>query len=224
MQKMLVVCPTFGRPKIINHMYDSYMDCTKKADLWIIGDKRDPKAKDYTVSMSQVNGLKVTDIYNIAWNKKKSEYKYFMQVNDDMVFETRHWDEIVINKLEENQGFGVAYCHDGMGNEKTNLPTAPIISNELLEICGWFQLPTLKHLYGDRVFQIIGERLNRLFFCKDVMIRHNHFMNNRAVKDDTYKKSNADDIYKQDEKAYRDFIKTDLQRIVNLSNERIKKC
>lgn len=152
----------------------------------------------------------ITGIINDIF-KDNPGYDFYHITNDDFVYKTDGWDLIFANLLNFKGG-GIAYGDDKMSK---GIPTAPFISREIAEAVGWLQMPTLKHLYGDTVWKYIGEKLNRLYYVKDVVIKHNHYMNNSAERDAVYERTNSTEMYRKDQAAYREWVKHEATNDIN---------
>ncbi|MFQ5786499.1 MAG: hypothetical protein ACE5H1_00815 [Thermodesulfobacteriota bacterium] len=143
----------------------------------------------------------ITKLINDAFTKNP-DYKYYHITNDDFIYKTTSWDKIIIDKLEFKGG-GIAYANDLFSSD---LPTAPFITGDYARVLGWLQLPTLKHLSGDLVWRQIGLGLNRLYYLNEVIIEH------KQEKDGVYEKTNSQEMYKKDGKAFKEWLYTQCPR------------
>jgi hypothetical protein len=193
--KILTICPTIKRPAQCRDMFESFYKTRKCSDI----------------VFNFNEGMTITDVFNLYSGSLK--YEYYHMTNDDFVYHTDGWDKIFMDKLEENDGWGVCYGNDLLSTP--SLCTAPFVSKKIVEATGWLQLPMLQHLCGDMVWYYIGKKLNRLFYFKDVIIEHQHFMNLKASKDDVYIKTNSRDMYQKDNETFRAWVRDEGQNVVD---------
>lgn len=132
------------------------------------------------------------------------DYKYYHVTNDDFVYKTPNWDVALMNLAGS---YGIAYGDDLNGQHK--LPTASVISGDIVRALGWLQLPTLHHLCGDCVWDYIGKKLKILHYNKAVIMEHEHFLYKKADKDETYEVTNSRDMYSKDNAAFRRWLETE---------------
>lgn len=190
MKKLLIICPSI-RTKRAMLMYESLRN-TSDADVLFLSEKGS-----------------ITDLINRAYRFSRG-YDYYHITNDDFIYRTKNWDKILVDKIESSGGWGIAYGSDLYLNEA--LPTAPVISRNIIDALGWIQLPTLEHLCGDMVWNYIGKKIDALFYVKDVVIEHQHFLNNKAEKDDVYQKTNSKEMFRKDHESFRNWVQQDSER------------
>lgn len=212
---MLTICPSRGRPKILERMIDSFNKTALISDLVIYLDRDDPTLNEYEIEHEYIIGDRktTTQIYNKAL-KDYPDCRFYHLINDDAVYQTEGWDKIFMEKLLEKNG-GICYGNDLLSNGA--LPAFPFIDGRIARALGWLQLPTLNHLYGDNAWKHIGHSLNKLFYMPEVIIEHRTWMNQKAEMDETYKRTNNADMYKQDYEAYHKWLHiesiNDIKRI-----------
>jgi hypothetical protein len=203
MAKLLMICPTRGRPARARQMIESFFATQHDADLVLCIDQDDPLLTQYenihyTYFLPQ-EPRTTTELINIAF-KRLPLYRYYGLVNDDFVFHTKSWDRKLIEIIEE-YGDGIAYGNDLLRGG--DLPCHFIVTGNIVRALGWLQMPALKHLYGDNVWKTIGEAIGRLYYLPDVIIEHKHWMKDHSLIDETYKRTNSQEMYAQDEKAFK---------------------
>ena len=221
-KKILTICPTRQRSKVCQRMFDSFLMTSSQSDIIFVLDDNDPYLQDYGfIFKNPANFVigsqtSITKVFNTIFTQNP-DYEFYHLTNDDFVYQTVGWDKIFIDKLI-NKGGGIAYGNDlcvGQG-----LCTAPVISGDIVRAIGWLQLPALTHLYGDVVWKLIGHRIDRLFYFKDVIIEHRHTMNGKAEIDDIYKKTNSKEMYQKDDQAFGEW----LIKQSHWDIEKIKQC
>lgn len=177
MAKVLCTCPSRGRPELLNKMIKSFINSnTTQADLIVYLDNDDPTLNKYSHSdWCQTivgNRMNVAQIHNHLI-RTNPDYDYYMPINDDITFETPHWDCELINTIEEKgSGWGIAYPNDSTGNHKFNLPTFGMVSANIVKTLGYLYPLELKMMFGDTFLLDIGRALGRLYYRDDVVIKH----------------------------------------------------
>ena len=191
MNKNLVICPTLDRPDQLTKMVKSFYMTQTCSDLIIL-----------TAIGSITTLINSVDV---------SKYQYVTITNDDFEFKTFDWDRLLIKSMKKP---GFAYGFDGVN---TKLPTTCMIDIRIVKALGWIQLPELEHLCGDMVWSHIGQKLNNIYFNKNVSITHNHFLYNKAEKDAVYEKTNSREMYQSDNEAFRAWVRgranDDIERV-----------
>lgn len=208
---MLAICPTRARAKKTKVMLESFIKNTSyNTELIFVFDRDDEQIEQYERLFSDNRifyivqaRMTITQIFNKVFSLYPS-FKFYHLTNDDFIYRTFFWDEKLMSAIEENGGYGIAYGDDKFPNHK--LPTAPVISGNIARALGWLQLPTLTHLYGDCVWELIGQKIKRLFFIEEVVIKHNHFLVKISEDDEIYKKTNSPEMYKKDMDAFKQWI------------------
>ncbi len=211
-----------SRSARIEEFLESFQATKSPGTELILGlDNADPEyaaymalTKKYDFAVGVFEGENITKIFNaIALNE--SEYAYYMPTNDDFVFKTSGWDNELISTIEKN-GKGIAYGNDLFQGE--NCPATSIISGEIVRALGWLQLPELTHLYGDRVWYMLGRGAKCLYYRDDVIIEHKHFVANKGEKDAIADKTNSDAMYNADGQVFANWLsgqaKSDLEKVI----------
>lgn len=180
-KRLLTICPSI-RDDRRKEMKESFIKTSKCSDIIFVFDKG---------SITEL----INKVFNIEWT-----YEYYHITNDDFIYHTDGWDMLMCDQCK-----GVSYANDLM----SNIPTAPLIDGRIARTVGWLQMPKLYHLFGDIVWQKIGQELNVLKYHKDIIIEHKHYMSRKAKKDSVYEKTNSPDMYNKDQKAYREWLKNE---------------
>ena len=182
MNNLLTICPSRGRPKELKRMIDSFYQTSKKSDLIVWLDEDDPELENYNFENYPVNVYtkprhNITYIYNKIFNDYKN-YRYYSCTNDDFVYKTENWDIKLMTT-------GIAFGNDlYQGN---HYPSTSVINGDIVRTLGWLQLPTLIHLCGDLVWNIIGVNCNCIKYFNDVIIEHITPYNKKCEPDETFK-------------------------------------
>jgi hypothetical protein len=213
-EKILVLCPSRGRPALCNKMVDSFNATAKRSSLRLLLDVTDPCIDEYRDLLGKKVGniiidqqKPITQLINQSWNCPSSIFKYLSVTNDDFLYKTDGWDEKFVETLDGR--IGIVYGNDLA--QGVNMPTCSTMSREIPEALGWLQMPRLTHLFGDTVWQMIGKEAKCLFYRPDVIIEHCHFFAKKADQDDIYKRTNSGQMYDLDTKAFLDWRATEAR-------------
>lgn len=212
MKKILTICPSRERHDRCQKMYDSFKNTSTESDLVIYCDADDPQVDKYASSFNYHLTIgergSLTQTFNKVFNKFPN-YKFYHLTNDDFVYRTEGWDKTFIRTSEE-YGHGIFYGNDLLAGEQ--LPTAPMISGEIIRSLGFLQLPDLKHLCGDVFWLMLGKKLNCLYYHKNVIIEHQHFLKDIKYNDESYKRSNSFEMYEKDNMTIRKWIREGMEK------------
>lgn len=198
MKEILTICCSRNRPKESKDMYASFMDTSNKSDIVFLLDS-DDNYQEYYKFLPYNNTIigkqsTVTERINEAVSNFK-DFKYYHLTNDDVIYQTPQWDEKFMQVLKD-YGHGIVYGNDLF--QKQNLPTFPFISSEIVHTLGWLQMPLLNKLYGDNVWQIIGQNTSCLYYCPDVIIEHKTFFAEKSIKPNKEEWDSYMKIYESD--------------------------
>lgn len=139
--------------------------------------------------------------------KYQDDYFTCFGIDDDCVVKTPEFDRILAEPLKKI-GYGVAYGNDGYQGER--LPTKWMVTMNIVKILGYPTPPTLKHLYVDNFFKILGDSVKSLHYFNDVIMDHEHYLNGKAPLDDTYKETNNPELYKSDREAFIEYLEKQM--------------
>lgn len=201
-KKIIAICPSRGRVKKLKAMLDSFERTTSGImGMVVCIDVDDENVGEYVdlirdrVAYSIMPRKKTTEIFNTAFKEVRGQAEMFHMTNDDVVYETDGFDEIVWEEYKRF-GHGIFFGNDGIHNEK--LCTFPFISGEIARGLGWLQMPKLWYLYNDCVMHRVGEDLDCLRYFPDIMIRHNHLTADKSYADSISDVTNSKETYQHD--------------------------
>jgi len=121
-------------------------------------------------------------------------------MGDDHRVRTPGWDRI----LTDAAGWtGIAYGDDLLRGEE--LPTSVVMAADIVRTLGWMAPPVLGHMYIDDYWRDLGQRVDDLHYCPDVVIEHMHPSAGKAEVDESYERTNHPDQYARDSAAYAEF-------------------
>jgi hypothetical protein len=162
---------------------DSYVDMARSGLFVLVG----PRA-----------GL--VDWTNRVATYSASDFPYLASLGDDHLPETTGWDVRLMGAIEAIGGTGIAYGDDTI--QGSSLPTAVVMSSNIVRVLGYMAPPELQHLYPDNFWRDLGQAAGCLAYCPDVVIRHEHPIAGRVAWDDSYRVSNSGEQYERDRVAY----------------------
>lgn len=113
------------------------------------------------------------------------DFPYYSEVNDDHIYRTPAWDKKLIEALEATGGWGMSYGFT------QNLPTAIMLSGNIVKTLGYFFYPKFKHQYIDNFLKDITQGIGRMIYVPDVFIEHCHPGFGKAQQDKIYEISNG---------------------------------
>ena len=221
MRDLLVITPTRGRPASAQRLTDAVMDTAAAAtDLVFAIDDDDPSyaGMPATERAMQVRGPRrtCTEWTNQIASFMGDGYRALASLGDDHVPVTPGWDTMLLAAIDDMGGTGIAYGDDGLQGEF--LPTAPVISSDIVAALGWMFYPPIVHVFADNVWLDLGREAGCLRYVPRVRIEHLHYTSGLSPHDQTY--ADRDPFWAQDEAAYhawrRDHLVADAEKIRRL--------
>lgn len=190
--------PTRGRPHRLQKFLDACVETEMTMPGLIVidgadgGDYSDVRLPpNWTMTRAEVRGdvgVRVDDVL-----ERYPREPFYSIVNDDVVPLTPRWDTIMAG---EAGMWNVAYPNDLLQGEA--MATQYMIGGNLARLVGSLSLGFV-HGKMDRAWMEIGRALGRLRYRDDVWLRHEHFSNGLAPRDETYNRSyNGQSTVKRD--------------------------
>ena len=222
MKKLLVICPSRGRPERIKETLDSIESTCdfNHTDFMVLLDDDDYYLEDYTSTLPSWVKVKIysremdctltTEIINRAF-KEFNDYEFYSVTNDDIVYKNKGWDIALCQKLKISCGqddtmvekYGTSYIGNVNPGE---FPITSVIDGDIVRKIGWLQYPKLRHSCGDNIWFWIGKRSDCLYFDGKYHTDHNSAYFGRGEADETFNNCNAYNN-KQDYYAYKNWLK-----------------
>lgn len=171
------VIPTRGRPQNISRLLEAFdkTGATTPVLLRLDDDDKLTYKTPWTIEIGP--RLPLSNYYNEAY-QKAPDTPWWGFIGDDVVPETPGWDVALIK----------AAGSDGMAVPKGEGTPHFVLGGKLVQSVGWLALPGLDRLYIDTVWHDIAKKRGVLRYCPDVILRHHHFSNGKALFDQTYRK------------------------------------
>ena len=218
MSDLLVIVPTRGRPQNIQAFYDSWVATTKDADLLFVVDEDDPLLGTYQYRMQWMPramllqaapGLRMVGALNAAAKIMLPEhsYRFVGFMGDVHRCRTRGWDQTIRIAIGDRQ-VAIAYGNDLLQGEK--MPTAVVMTANIIGTLGYMAPSTMQHLCIDLVWKDWADALDCRIYLDDVVIEHMHPANGKAVTDTGYQLANSPSQVKRDSDAYYSYLEGDF--------------
>lgn len=202
MPDLLIITPT-RRPASAQRLINAVAaTATGDTDLILAVDDDDPAAyEELDGRFKLVRGPRMTcpQWSNKIAAERGAGYFALASLGDDHVPETPGWDGTLLGAIGELGGTGIVYGDDTLQHEA--LPTAPVITANIVAALGWFFLPSAQHYYCDNVWKNLGEAAGCLAYVPEVVIRHTHYSFGTAPADVTYLEKQP--FWHADEAAWR---------------------
>lgn len=221
MPDLVIVVPSRGRPKAVAELAEQCAKtCTADTVLLVVVDTDDPTAPEYQAPA----GTQVFFTYApadsghvgaINWGAARAleDFQPFAvgKLDDDHRPRTSGWDAALLDALRPT-GTGIAYGNDLL--QGRNLPTAPVITANIVQTLGWMGPPQLRHLYVDDFWRDLSDAASCLHYLPSVVVEHMHPVAGKAAMDAGYRRANAPERYRDDGAAYQAYRRGDFDRDV----------
>lgn len=197
--KISLLLPTRGRSYLLNRLLESISDYSCDINhLEIVLYLDNDDYFNYDIVCNRLNIVKnigpreTMGAYNTSCLKISSG-NIIMLMNDDLVVQTRGWDQKIrsVFQIFPDEIF-MAYPND---MERANLSTFPIMSRKTCDIIGFPFPKEYESLFiDDHIFDIfirlkkLGH--NRLYYLDDVKLDHRHFIDGKVRPDASYTHKN----------------------------------
>ena len=152
--------------------------------------------------------LRMNGTLNLVANKYADKYETIFFLGDDHRVRTKGWDELLYEPIKQ-RGYGLSYGNDLLQGQ--NLPTAVMMSTNIIRILGYMSPPKLIHLYMDNFWLNIGQALQCIKYVREATIEHMHPLAGKADYDLQYQDVNSEEMYKKDRATYVEYIQSDLK-------------
>lgn len=208
---ILMIVPTRGRPHNAKELIESWEDTSRvgQSDLLLAIDEDDPKLAEYQalrrpwgVRLTVGPRLRLGGTLNRAATWEAPYYTALGFMGDDHRFRTPEWDLTFNNKLIKLGDFGIVYGNDLL--QGAALPTAVVLSSDIVEILGYMAPPGLIHFYLDNFWKDLGSALGTLEYFPEVIIEHMHPGAGKAPSDAGYQEVNTFDT--ADHASYTEYL------------------
>ena len=206
--RMLLIVPTRKRATACDELLAAFEETAECSDiLFGIDDDDKSNYSSRVLGKSSVNlRLRMGGTLNLLAESNAEDYEFLSFMGDDHRPRTKGWDRILCDSI--GQAPGVAYGDDLF--QGSNLPTAVVMSAEIVRRIGYMVPPSLIHMYMDNFWRDFGVKIGNLQYRADVVIEHMHYLAGKSVNDLQYQEVNASHVYEKDRLAYDDYQKTQM--------------
>lgn len=231
MNDLLMIVPSRGRPGNIIELLDAWRGTfaeMNRTGLLVAVDDDDPELEGYrsvgnyadfdlVVSPRQ----RVGPTLNRLAVERAPDFFAVGFMGDDHRPRTQDWDERMVAALRE-MGSGIVYGNDLLQGER--LPTAVVMTSDIIRALGYMVPPRLTHMYLDNFWLGLGRELGRIQYLPDVVIEHVHPLAGKSEWDDGYREVNSHEMYAQDRTRLLEWLEHDeaeaLERVRAAIGER----
>lgn len=159
------------------------------------------KLSEYKNLTYSVTNEANTKINACNYGVSKFDFDIVVLVSDDMIPQAHGFDYTIRLKMAENFADldGVLWFFDGYAKF---LCTLSILGKKYYDRFNYIYHPDYTSLWCDNEFMEVAKRLNKLKQFEECIIKHEHFVWNKQVENDTlYQKNEA--YYRIDEQVYK---------------------
>ena len=213
MNKISLLCPTRWRPNDALRMVESVINTVnhpERIEILFYIDSDDNKVDEYKEKLSSyMPWMSRTQIFiditvgepmsvSKSWNiiAGKATGNLFKMCNDDLVYETKGWDDrLDLEFAKYPDEIVCMWFNDNI--QKGRMCTFPIISRKWYETVGYFSPGRFLFLYNDTWVHDIAKKIGREHYIGDVMNRHLHHSQTK-IKDETTIRSRLNGAIEKD--------------------------
>lgn len=218
MNPILVIVPTRNRNTQHKEFAETFLKNSVASDLVFVLDQDNEKTYDrlpgvrYEIHNTQNRGL--CEPLNHTAVTYADQYRYIGFMGDDSRPRTPRWDQLMLDEIDKKP-LSVAYGNDLLMGEK--LPTAVLMSSEIVQKLGYMAPPTLKHQWSDLFWLWLGRDSGTLTYFPDIVIEHLHHSVGKSTIDQTYVDATNLKMKRQDssawQKYYQEQFAKDLEKL-----------
>jgi hypothetical protein len=213
MPDLVIVCPSRGRPEAMAELAEACAKtCTADTVLLVVVDTDD-------VTLPQYQAPVDTQVFfawaspdsghvgaiNFGARKALAEFDPFAiaKLDDDHRPRTVGWDSQLLDALRD-MGTGIAYGNDLFQGRA--LPTAPVLTADIVRALGFMAPPTLRHLYCDNFWRDLGVKADALRYLPEVVVEHLHPAAGKSEWTEGHQRVNTPQAYERDSAAYQTYL------------------
>ncbi|HEY9473032.1 MAG TPA: hypothetical protein VIS06_04165, partial [Mycobacteriales bacterium] len=198
---LVVLVPSRGRPGNIRDLRKAWdATSTARSAFAVIVDEDDPCCEEYLadatsreeVFVSRGRRRRIGQLLNEVAPQVAGHARAVGFMGDDHRPRSRGWDTTMLHTLDA-MGGGLVYGDDLIHGEA--LPTAVVMSSQIVSALGWMCPPGLGHLYLDNAWLELGRALGRIRYLPGLVVEHMHPIAGKARMDDTYRQANTAEQY-----------------------------
>jgi hypothetical protein len=195
MLKLLIKIPTRGRSSKFLPLLNEYLSKIENSHTQILVSI---DHDDHSMSNSKVveEIRKAGVIVEKGFSRNKIDainrdisiyihnYDILCVTSDDMIPQVKGFDNIIIEQMKKHYPDmdGALFFNDGYTGERLN--TLPVMGKKYYQRFNYVYHPSYTSLWADNEYMIQAKRLNKLTYIDQVIIKHEHPANNRAIPSD----------------------------------------
>jgi hypothetical protein len=164
--------------------------------------------------------LRMNGTLNLLAMKYADQYETIFFMGDDHLPKEYGWDARLYGAIEE-KGYGVSYGNDLL--QGINLPTAVMMSSNIIKELGFMSPPALIHMFMDNFWKSVGEGLEAITYFDDLIIEHLHAYAGKAELDEMYLSVNNPEVGDHDGKVYGEYMNTNFPSDISRLKEKLWK-
>lgn len=193
--QLLMICPTRGRPDRVKDMLKSFYETRTGEDtkICLAVSKDDEKYQEYIDTIPNEEIITCESRYlinkiNYICCELYPNLPYYGGIDDDHIFRTKGWDKVLVDKIEENNGWGLACGNDLFNKDwhEWEHPSGLVMSGKLIRYLGYVMYPKFKHSGIDHWQADLFGKAECLYFVPEVIIEHCHYLVKKAEEDEGY--------------------------------------
>jgi len=209
----LIIIPSRDRVSNVERAISAIKETAVMSDIVIgLDDDNESIYPRIDGAVYEVNErLRMNGTLNLLAIKYVSNYQTITFMGDDHLPRTYGWDAKLYSFIEK-RGYGVAYGNDLLA--KKDLPTAVMMSSNIISTLGFMSPPEQIHMFLDNFWKAVGERLEAIAYFEDVIIEHMHAYVGKSELDEMYLSVNNPEVGSHDGKKYGEYINTKFENDV----------
>lgn len=206
--ELCFVVPSRGRPESVDKLIAAWEATGARAHLLFGLDSDDPTLEEYERELErqarpevswEINPrLRMIGTLNLLAVDAADRFAAIGFMGDDHRPRSVGWDVRFAECL--SGGTGIAYGNDLLQGEA--LPTAVVMTSDIIETLGYMSPPCLVHMCADIAWLEWGRGIDRITYFSDVIIEHMHPGIGKAKVDTSYLDSNSAERVFSDRAAY----------------------
>ena len=219
-----MIVPSRGRPQNIAVLLDAWRDTASGSSRLLIAvDDDDPELDHYQkldiragdVELVVGPRMRMGPTLNTLAVARAGQHFAVGFMGDDHRPRTVGWDVRFVEALEE-LGTGIVYGDDLLQREA--LPTAVVMTSDIIRALGYMAPPGLIHMYLDNAWLALGKQTGRIRYLPDVVVEHMHPFAGKAPMDAGYAEVNASRVYAHDQSVFAEWLARGLPAAVEAVN------
>lgn len=207
---LVIVVPSRGRPQAVAELAEQCAKtCTASTVLLVVVDLDDPTLPQYQAPAGTTvfftwgpPDAGHVGAINYGAEQALRDFTPFAiaKLDDDHRPRTNGWDAQLLDALRD-AGTGIAYGNDLFKGRQ--LPTAPVITADIIQALGWMAPPQLGHMYCDDFWRDLGEQADCLHYLPSVIVEHMHPAAGKSPWTEGHQRVNDPRQFQRDGEAYR---------------------